>query len=129
MRFKFVATRVETVERWVRATDEDDAYQKVKEQLERPYAFIGEWECQATEVRIVAAEDAVALDASALAGPGGGMLKLKDAAQALGVSYGTLHKLITRGDIRSTSVGSRVLISREAIDDFIRENTRRGSTP
>jgi excisionase family DNA binding protein len=125
MRFKFVATRVETVERWIRATDEEDAILKARQELERPFAFVGEWEQQAVEVRIVASETALPTVLTALDTPEGRMLRLKEAAAVLGVSYGTLHKLVVTGEIEHTKVASRVLISRESLDAFVRQNTRR----
>jgi excisionase family DNA binding protein len=126
MRFKFVATRVETVERWIRATDEEDATRKAREELERPFAFIGEWQAQAVEVRIVASDSAVPGGSATVELPEGKMLRLKDAAATLGISYGTLHKLVTTGEIEHTKVGSRILISRESLDAFVKQNTRRG---
>ena len=43
----------------------------------------------------------------------------KQAAELLGIGERTLWTLVNRGDLRSIKVGSRVLIPRKAMEDFI----------
>lgn len=41
MRYKVVVTRVQVAEKWVRATDEEDAARKVQEEFAKPYSYFG----------------------------------------------------------------------------------------
>lgn len=123
MRFKVVVTRVETVERWVPAADEDSAMQKVEEELRRPFAFVGQWETQAAEIRVVEAAQSTVLRPTDSTDPQVRLLGLKDAARSLGISYSTLYNLVRQGEVEHTKVGSRYFMSRESIDAFIRTNT------
>lgn len=123
MRFKVVVTRVETVERWVPAADEDSAMQKVEEELRRPFAFVGQWETQAAEIRVVEAAHSTVLRPTDSTDPQVRLLGLKDAARSLGISYSTLYNLVRQGEVEHTKVGSRYFMSRESIDAFIRTNT------
>ena len=126
MRYRVVVTRVETVERWVSAPDEETAVRKIEEELRRPFAFVGQWETQAAEVRVVEAAQTVAIQPSDSTNPSARLLGLKDAARTLGISYSTLYKLVRRGEVEHTKVGSRYFMSRESIDAFIRTNTTSG---
>lgn len=127
MRYKVVVTRVETVERWVTAADEDGAVRKVEEELRRPFAFVGQWETQAAEVRVVeVAKTSTSIEPTDLPNSSVRLLGLKDAAKSLGISYSTLHNLVRRGEVEHTKVGSRYFISPESIDAFIRTNTTSG---
>lgn len=45
-----------------------------------------------------------------------------EAAQALGVGRSTLYKLLTDGDLPSTTIGTRRLIFREDLDDFVQRH-------
>lgn len=44
MRFKFVVTKVEVAEAWVRAPAEHAAEQKVKDELKSSWTYAGHWE-------------------------------------------------------------------------------------
>jgi excisionase family DNA binding protein len=124
VRYKVVVTKVDVAERWVRATDEEHAAAKVKEELATPWAYAGKWETKATEVAVVDAEpEATNLAQGSASETGTLLLNLKDAASELGISYGTLHALMNRGDIEFTQVGSRKRISRESLAQFVRANT------
>ena len=126
MRYKVVVTRVETVERWVPAADEDSAVRKVEEELRRPFPFVGQWETQAAEVRVVEAAQAAVLQPTELSDPLVRLLGLKDAAKTLGISYSTLLNLAKRGEVEHTKVGARYFMSRESIETFIQTNTTSG---
>jgi hypothetical protein len=56
MRYKIIVSRVQTAERHVRATSEEDAIRKVQEELERPYGFLGGWTTIGTDMDIVTTE-------------------------------------------------------------------------
>jgi excisionase family DNA binding protein len=125
MRYKVVVTKVDVAERWVRATDEEHAATKVKEELASPWAYAGKWETVATEVAVVEAEpEMLHHQPGAISESETALLNLKDAASELGISYGTLRTLMNRGDIAFTQVGSRKRISRESLAQFVRTNTR-----
>lgn len=128
VRYKVVVTKVEVAERWVRATDEEHAAAKVKDELTSPWAYAGKWETVATELAVVDAEpEATNLENGSPSATETLLLNLKDAANELGISYGTLRTLMNRGDIGFTQVGSRKRISRESLAQFVRSNTHPGS--
>ncbi|MDY0909516.1 helix-turn-helix domain-containing protein [Microbacterium sp. CFBP9034] len=110
----------------MRATDEEAAAQKVKDELTSPWAYAGRWEIKEREVEVVESEaemSSVQLHAQTEGGPM--LLKLKDAATELGISYGTLHALIKDGGIEFTQVGASKYISRVSLAAFIEANTHR----
>lgn len=126
MRFKVVVTKVEVAELWVRATDEEAAAQKVKEELKTTWAYAGHWDRKATQVDVIESESESLGRSSQTAETSGPMLlKLKDAAAELGISYGTLHALMKEGGIEYTKVGSGKYISRASLAAFIEANTHR----
>lgn len=126
MRFKVVVTKVEVAELWVRATNEEAAEQKVKEELRTTWAYAGHWERKATQVDVIESESESSGHTSQTPEPSGPMLlKLKDAAAELGISYGTLHALMKEGGIEYTQVGASKFISRASLAAFIEANTHR----
>jgi excisionase family DNA binding protein len=129
MRYRVVVTRVQVAEKWVRATDEEDAARKVQEEFDKPYSYFGTWETKASEVEIIEAEQTTVIHPNKLSESGPMMLSLKDAAAALGIPYSALYELTNRGDIEYTKMGSRKYVSRESLINFIRENTHRGYAP
>ena len=125
MRYRFRIIRTQIAERTIRATDEDSALTKLREELDRPYGFFGRWEDAALDVELLGAETSV--ETSALAASGGPLLlSVKDAAGHLGISRGLMYELIGRGEIESLQLGRRRLVSREALNRFIEANTRTG---
>ncbi|WP_341998887.1 helix-turn-helix domain-containing protein [Microbacterium sp. LWH7-1.2] len=126
MRYKVVVTRVQVVERWIKATDEEDAARKIREEFEKPYAYVGHWETKASEVEIVDAAPTVLPSPSVPDESGAVLLSLRDAASALGVPYSALYKLTNQGAIQYTAIGSRRYIPRVALADFVLANTRSG---
>jgi excisionase family DNA binding protein len=126
MRFKVVVTKVEVADIWVRATDEEAAEQKVKEELKLSWAYAGHWETKAVDVNVMEPDPEPLGRTPQTAPPAGPMLlKLKDAASELGISYGTLHALMKDGAIEYTRVGSGKYISRASLVAFIEANTHR----
>lgn len=127
MRFRVVVTKVEVAELWVRAADEEGAAQRVKDELKTTWAYAGHWERKATQVDVIESESEPIASDPAVAAPSGGpmLLKLKDAAAALGISYGTLHALMKEGGIAYTKVGSGKYISRASLTAFVEANTQR----
>ncbi|MFB7884971.1 helix-turn-helix domain-containing protein [Microbacterium sp. NPDC056057] len=126
MRYKVVVTKVEVAELWVRATNEEAAEQKVKDELKTSWAYAGHWERKATQVDVIESDPESLGRTPQTAEPSGPMLlKLKDAAAELGVSYGTLHALMKEGGIEYTKVGSSKYISRASLAAFVEANTQR----
>lgn len=126
MRFKVVVTKVEVAERWVRATDEESAAQKVKDELTTPWAYAGKWETKSREVEVVDSEREASRAQQQRPDAGRPkLLNLRDAATELGVSYSALYQMTKRGDIEYTQVGSRKFVSRESLAAFIESNTHR----
>lgn len=126
MRYLVMVTRVQVAERYVRATDEEDAAAKVQAEFDRPYGYFGSWRTTASEVEVIEAEQTVAVTPASLSPGGPLLLSLKDAARSLGISYSTLYELTNRGDIEHTRIGSRKYIARETLFRFIDNNTHRG---
>ncbi|WP_160049951.1 helix-turn-helix domain-containing protein [Nocardiopsis sp. FR4] len=127
MRYRVVVTRVQAAERYVRATDEEDAVQKVREEFDRPYGYFGSWKTTGSEVEVVGVEETVVIKQPHPLSPEGPLLlSLKDVGKALGLSYSTVYELVSRGEIEHVMVGSRKYISRDALAHFITQNTHRG---
>ena len=130
MRYKIVVSRVQTAERHVRATTEEDAIRKVQQELERPYGFLGGWTTVGTDMDIVAAESV--LDGSMppqISQDGSFLLSVKAASKHLGLSTAVVYELINRGEIAHVMIGSRRYISRDQISAFIEANTHTGYHP
>lgn len=126
MRFKVVVTRVQVAERFVRATTEDEAAEKVQAEFDRPYGYFGSWITTTSEVDVVEAEHSTVIGPSHLSNDGPLLLSLKDAAKALGISYSTLYTMTNQGDIEWVAMGSRKYVAREALMEFIRTNSHKG---
>lgn len=126
MRFTVVATRVQTAERSVHASDEESAARKVQDEFDRPYGYFGTWKTVSSEVEVTEREAVLSEMPGPLRKDGALLLSLKEAGLALGISYATVHELTNRGDLDHVSIGSRKYISREALLQFIEDNTHRG---
>ncbi|WP_336992471.1 helix-turn-helix domain-containing protein [Leucobacter sp. VD1] len=126
MKYKVVVTRVQVAERWVRATDEEHASQKVQEEFDRPYGYFGAWKTTASEVEVVEAEQTTVIRPNLLSETGPMLLSLKDAGAALGIPYSAVYELTNKGELEHTRIGSRKYVSRESLMDFIKQNTHRG---
>ena len=126
MRYRVLVTKVEVAEQWVRATDEEAAAHKVRTELANPWAYAGRWETRSREIEVLEAQpEGLTVEPGSLATNGPMLLKLKDAASELGISYGTLHALMKDGGIEYTRVGSGKYISRTSLVAFIEANTHR----
>lgn len=123
MRFKVMVTRVQVMERWVRAADEEDAAAKIHEELDQPYAYVGHWDTKSSEVEIVDVQETKAAPSAALDESGPPLLTLRAAADSLGVPYSAIYNLARQGKIGCTLIGSKRYISREDLLTFVRANT------
>jgi excisionase family DNA binding protein len=99
--------------------------EELREELARPYGFLGRWEDAVLDVELIEVE--TTLETRAIAADGGPLLlSVKDAAAHLGISRGLVYELLNRGDIESLRIGQRRLVSREALNRFIEANSRSG---
>lgn len=125
MKFTVMVTRVQVAERSVHATDEESAARKVQEEFDRPYGYFGSWKTVSSEVEVTERESVLSNAPSSLSKSGSLLLTLKDAGAALGISYSTIYELVNRGDLEHVVVGSRKYVAREALLQFIEDNTHR----
>jgi excisionase family DNA binding protein len=44
----------------------------------------------------------------------------------IGISRASLYRAIARGDLKSTKIGRRTLVSKEALDVFLQPSSKRG---
>lgn len=126
MRYRVQVTRVQVAERWVRATDEEDAAKKVQEEFNKPYGYYGSWKTTTSEVEVIEAEETTVIKPNVLSDSGPLLLSLKQAGEALGLSYSMVYKLVNQGELEHVQVSSRKYVSRETLKEFIKENTHRG---
>jgi len=54
------------------------------------------------------------------------LLSVIECAQLLNIHRATLFEMLARGDLPSVKIGRRRLVSRRALDDFIRRSERWG---
>jgi excisionase family DNA binding protein len=126
MRYKVVVTRVQVAERFVRATTEDEAVEKVQAEFDRPYGYFGSWITTTSEVDVVEAQQTTVIGPAHLSKEGPMLLSVKNASKALGISYSTLYQMVNQGDIEWVAMGSRKYIAREALMEFIKANSHKG---
>jgi excisionase family DNA binding protein len=105
MRYRVRAIRVETAEKVVSATDEDDAIRKVQEELAKPYGFFGRWETKALEVEVVGGESRLGEAPGSVPADGPLLLWVNAAGKLLGISSSSMYKLIRTGEIEHVRVG------------------------
>lgn len=89
MKYKVVVTRVQVAERFVRATSEEDAAEKIQEEIDRLYGYLGSWKTTSTDVEVVEADEQTTIHPQSLLGDGPFLLSVKEAAAALGIGEGT----------------------------------------
>lgn len=127
MRFRIRVARTEVAERVVSAVDEEAAIAKIRAELDKPYGMLGLWKTTAIDIADV--EELPSTISGSVVGqvPGGPMLlSVKDAAEHLGISRATAYQLVNSGEIESVRIGSRRLISRDALAKFVEANTGAG---
>lgn len=125
MRYRIRISRLQIAERTVRASDEDAAIEKIKEELRQPYGYLARWETVNTDIEVLAVESSVG-GVSVAPTEGTLLLSVADAAKALGVSRGSLYELVNAGELKSIQIGRRRLIPRAALVEFIDGNTASG---
>ena len=125
MRFRVRVARTEIAERVVSAVDEEGAINKIQAELDKPYGLLGLWKTTAIAIADVEEVPSAIGGLSAVSVPGGPMLlSVKDAADHLGVPRGRLYELVRSGELESVKIGSRRLVSRDALTRFVEANSR-----
>jgi excisionase family DNA binding protein len=125
MRYRFRLIRTQTTERTIRASDEEAAMRKLRDELARPYGFLGRWEDAALDIALLQVESSIEAHGGSVEG-GPRLLSVRDAAAHLGISRGLMYDLLNRGEIASVRIGQRRLVSREAINQFIEAHSGTG---
>ena len=126
VRFEVKITRVQVATRYVTATDQEAAAEKIREQLEKPYGFYANFETVGSQIEVVQKEENHAIKPVELDREGPMLISLADAARATGISYSQLGDIAGKGSIEQVRVGSRRYLKRKSLLDFIERNTYRG---
>ena len=125
MRFRVKVTRVQSAERTVSGADEESAMRKIRDELERPFGFLGSWTDQGFEVEVLEVDSRVDTT-GAQTGEGPMVFSVREGAKRLGVSGSVMYELVHSGEIEHLRVGRRILISKSAMEDFIKSHSRLG---
>lgn len=125
MRFRIEVRRVQTVERWVRAPDEETALAKIRADATDPWGLFGAWKTTEMNAEVQEVENIAGIGIADL-NDGPMLLSIPEAAVQLGISKATLHILLREGEVERVSIGRRTLISRDALREFIHANSMRG---
>lgn len=126
MRFKVEVRRIQTIEKWVRAADEESALDRVRNEASAPYGLWGGWKTVDMAAEVVDTERVPGFSSPEAAG-GPLLLQVKDAAEHLGVSRASMYEMVQRGEIEHVRIGRRMFISREGLNSFIRTHSRIGN--
>lgn len=126
VRFEAKITRVQVATRYVTATDQEAAAEKIREQLEKPYGLYANFETVGSEIEVVQKEENHLIKPIELDREGPMLISLADAARATGISYSQLGDIAGKGSIEQVRVGSRRYLKRKSLLDFIERNTYRG---
>ncbi|MGA3217382.1 MAG: helix-turn-helix domain-containing protein, partial [Acidimicrobiales bacterium] len=113
---------METAEKVVSATDEDNAIRKVQEELAKPYGFFGRWETKALDLEVVSAETRLGQAPGSVPADGPLLLSVNAAAKLLGFSSRSVYELIRTGELEHVRVRRRVLVARSGLIKFIEVN-------
>lgn len=125
MRYRIRVSRVQHTERTINAPDESTAIERMRSQLEQPMGIFGPWTTGDVEVEIIGVESRLG-EVSDSMPDGPLLLSIKNAAEHLGISRSVLYELIGTGEIKHLRIGRRVLISRDALREFIETNSQVG---
>src|SRR5699024_7965511 len=124
-RYHVQVTRVQMAEKWVAAGCAAEAIQRVLGEFSNPNGDQQKWKTTSTEAEVLEvaqfeqdkgekAEDDKPL-----------LLSLDGAARTLGVPREVIDELVRTGEIGWIQVASSKFISRESLDKFVRDNTRK----
>jgi excisionase family DNA binding protein len=125
MKYKVEGRRVQMMERWVRATDEAAALAKVRDEVSTPWGGFATWSTVNTTAEVVEAQGDGLGPIDAVTGLPL-LMSVANAAKHLGIGRASLYELVSAGEIEHVRVGSRIFISQEQMNDFIRTHSRVG---
>lgn len=127
MKFEVKITRVQVATRYVTATDQEAAAEKIRAQMEEnPYRMYANYETVGTEIEVTRVEEQRTVTPLQIDREGPLLISLADAARATGISYSQLGQLAAQGGIEQVKVGSRRYLKRKSLLEFIDRNTHRG---
>ena len=118
-------TRVQMAEKWVEAGSEAEAIQRVLGEFSNPNGHQQKWKTISTEAEVLEVAQreqsysAKAEDDEPL------LLSLDGAARTLGVPRELIDELLRTGEMEWIQATSSKFISRESLDKFVRDNTRK----
>lgn len=124
-RYHVQVTRVQVAEKWVEAGSEAEATQRVLGEFSDPNSHRRKWKTTSTTSKVLEVEQreqsysAKAEDDEPL------LLSLDGAARTLGLPREVIDELVHTGKIGWIQVASSKLISRESLDKFVKDNTRK----
>ena len=125
MRYRMRVSRMQHTERTINASDEYTAIERLKSQLDQPSGILGPWTTGDVQVEIVGVESRIGKVPNDLS-DGPLLLSIKNAAEQLAISRSILYELIGTGEIKHLRIGRRILISRDALREFIDTNSQVG---
>lgn len=128
MRYKVEVRRVQTMERWVRASDEVAALNKVRDEVSTPWGGFAQWSTVNITAEVVESQANGLGPVDALTGLPL-LMSVADASKHLGLGRAALYELVNSGEIEHVRVGSRIYLSQEHMNRFIETNTRLGDRP
>jgi hypothetical protein len=108
----------------LRPCDRRGRRSKRREEINRSCGYAGLWKTTAAEVGV---EQTTVVKSTSPVAEGPLLLGLKDAANAMGLSSGTLHQLVNEGAIDHVPLGSGNYVSRQHLVEFIKAQTRKGN--
>jgi hypothetical protein len=85
VRYRVVVSRVQTSERVIRASSEEEAAKRVQEELDRPYGYLGNWQTISTNVDITEVSSPIQTAPAPVTETGAVLLSIKEAAAHLGI--------------------------------------------
>jgi excisionase family DNA binding protein len=127
MRYRVLISRVQILERSIRAASEEDVAKRIQEELDRPYGYLGSWRTVHTDLEIVEAESSVDGNPPPVAGTGSLLLSVKNAAAYLGISTSQMYDLVNAGEVAHVAINTRKYVSRDALNAFIEAHSHLGA--
>lgn len=127
MKFEVKITRVQMATRYVTATDQEAAAEKIRAQMEEdPCRMYANYKTVGTEIEVTRVEEKRTVTPLRIDREGPLLISLADAARATGIGYSQLGQLAAQGGIEQVKVGNRRYLKRESLLEFIDRNTYRG---
>lgn len=126
-RYHVQVTRVQVAEKWVEAGSEAEANHRVLSEFSRPNGHQQKWKTTSTEAEVLEVEQFEQDKGEKAEDDKPLLLSLDGAARTLGVPREVIDELVRTGEIGWIQVASSKFISRESLDKFVKDNTRKES--